>query len=459
MHQFTWRAMGTEFMLYLPDGEREWAAGVAGELQEETRRLERQLSLYLPDSDLCYLNAHAHEQPIRVEPELFRLLQTCQSLCALTQGAFDPTVTPLLRLWGFVDKQYRAPDPDAIEQTLARVGMELVLLEPSGCWVYYALPGVELSFGAIGKGWAVAQCVRILRELGVANALLDAGGSTLYALGTPAGGVALTPSPSPTGWARGAEAALTPSPSPTGWARGAEAALTPSPSPTRWARGAEAALTPSPSPTGWERGVGAALTPSPSPTGWARGAEAALTPSPSPTGWERGVGAALTPSPSPTGWARGAEAALTPSPSPTGWERGVGADGGAPCGAFPLSRLAGEGDKGGEGGKAPMPSEAQSGWLIRLPDGSEVRLQDAALAVAGDTEQYFEVDGVRYGHILDPRTGYPAPSRPPVAVIGDDPTLCDALSTALYIEPALESIVRTRCRSVSVSTAIDGCGK
>jgi thiamine biosynthesis lipoprotein len=186
MHQFTWRAMGTEFTLYLPNGERNWAAGVAGELQEETRRLERQLSLYLPDSDLCYLNAHAHQQPVRVEPELFRLLQICQSLYALTQGAFDPTITPLLRLWGFVDKQYRVPAPDAIEQALERVGMELALLEPSGCWVYYALPGVELSFGAIGKGWAIAQCVRILRELGVEHALLDAGGSTLYALGTPA---------------------------------------------------------------------------------------------------------------------------------------------------------------------------------------------------------------------------------------------------------------------------------
>jgi thiamine biosynthesis lipoprotein len=348
MHQFTWRAMGTEFTLYLPDGEREWAAGVAGELQEETRRLERQLSLYLPDSDLCYLNAHAHQQPVRVEPELFRLLQICQSLYALTQGAFDPTVTPLLRLWGFVDKQYRVPDPAAIEQALERVGMELALLEPSGCWVYYALPGVELSFGAIGKGWAIAQCVRILRELGVGNALVDAGGSTLYALGTPTDNVALTPSPSPT---------------------------------------------------------------------------------------ER---------------ERGAEAALTPSPSPTEREGGA---------KFPLSRLAGEGDKGGEGDKAPLPSEAQSGWLIRLPDGSETTLRDAALAVAGDTEQYFEVNGIRYGHIIDPRTGYPAPSRPPVAVIGDDPTLCDALSTALYIEPALESIVRTRCRSVSVSTAIDGCGK
>lgn len=288
MHAFTWRAMGTEFTLYLPEGERDWAAGVAGELQEETRRLERQLSLYLSDSDLCYLNAHAHQQPVRVEPELFQLLQTCQSLHALTQGAFDPTITPLLRLWGFVEKQYRVPSPDAIDKALERVGMDLVLLEPNGCWVYYALPGVELSFGAIGKGWAVAQCVRIMHGLGISNALVDAGGSTLYALGTP------------------------------------------------------------------------------------------------------------------------------------------------------------------------LDAE---GWRVRLPDGSETLLRDRALSVAGDTEQHFEVDGVRYGHILDPRTGYPAPSRPPVAIIDDDPTLCDALSTALYIEPALESIARTRCKSVSVSTAIDGCGK
>ena len=352
MRQFTWRAMGTEFTLYLPDGEREWAAGVAGELQEETRRLERQLSLYLPDSDLCYLNAHAHEQPVRVEPELFRLLQTCQSLYALTQGAFDPTVTPLLRLWGFVDKQYRVPDPDAIEQTLERVGMELVLLEPSGCWVYYALPGVELSFGAIGKGWAIAQCVRILRELGVGNALVDAGGSTLYALGTPA-----------------------------------DFESTPSLRFPMHAGGTESS--------------------------------------------RRG---------------ENLEEQSTPS------LRFPLQAGGTEFERFP-SRSGGNLQKGGN------TSHTQSGWLVRLPNGSEVRLQDAALAVAGDTEQYFEVNGIRYGHIIDPRTGYPAPSRPPVAVIGDDPTLCDALSTALYIEPALESIVRTRCRSVSVSTAIDGCGK
>jgi hypothetical protein len=100
--------------------------------------------------------------------------------------------------------------------------------------------------------------------------------------------VALTPSPSPTGWERGATLfALTPDPSPTGWARGATLfALTPGvgegshafrPHPQGWARGATLfALTPSPSPTGWERGATLfALTPSPSPTGY---------PHPSPTG-------------------------------------------------------------------------------------------------------------------------------------------------------------------------------
>lgn len=280
--------MGTEFTLHLPATDTPAVEPIASALREETHRLERQLSLYLPDSEICYLNMHAHQQPVRVEPELFQLLQRCKSLYALTEGAFDPTVTPLLRLWGFIDGQFRVPAPEAIAHALERVGMDLVLLEPEGRWVYYALSGVELSFGAIGKGWAVAHAVRILRELEVSAALLDAGGSTLYALGAP---------------------------------------------------------------------------------------------------------------------------------------------------------------------------PDADGWRIRLPDGGETILRDVALSVAGDTEQHFEVHGVRYGHILDPRTGYPAPPRPPVWVVGDDPTLCDALSTALYVEPALSRIARTRCKSVSVSTAIEGCSK
>ena len=103
----------------------------------------------------------------------------------------------------------------------------------------------------------------------------------------------------------------------------------------------------------------------------------ALTPSPSPTLWERGVGARGSAPCSAFPLSRLAGEgdiggggsvcvgaccfALTPSPSPTGWERGVGAHGGAPCSAFPLSREAGEGDKGGEGNTAHLLVHACAG--------------------------------------------------------------------------------------------------
>ncbi|MFQ3610080.1 MAG: FAD:protein FMN transferase [Fimbriimonadales bacterium] len=180
---YSWRAMGTDYRLWLPTLNESDGEAVAFELREAVKRLERQLSLYQPDSDLCYLNAHAHQHPVCLEPEMFRLIQLCKALWEQTEGAFDPSITPVLRLWGFVDKQYRVPEPSAIEQAMEQVGMDLVLLEPEGRWVYYAVPGVELSFGAIGKGWAVAECRRLLNELGIPSALIDAGGSTFYALG------------------------------------------------------------------------------------------------------------------------------------------------------------------------------------------------------------------------------------------------------------------------------------
>lgn len=269
IHAFRWAAMGTEYALYVGAMAYADACGVAEQVREEIQRLERQLSLYQPDSEVCYLNAHAHRAPVRVEPELFQLLQTCKTLWERTRGAFDPTITPLLRLWGFIDKHYRMPSSEAIEETLARVGMDLVLLEPEGRWVYYATEGVELSFGAIGKGWAVARGIRVLHEMGVESALLSAGGSTLYALGMPP-----------------------------------------------------------------------------------------------------------------------------------------------------------------EGG----------GWEVRIDSETTLTLCDQAFATSGGSEQFFELDGVRYAHIIDPRTGYPARTQGTVSVRHPNPVLCDALSTALFVEPSLAEV-------------------
>ncbi len=265
---YQWRAMGTDYRLWVPTLSESEGEAVALELREAVKRLERQLSLYQPDSDLCYLNAHAHQHPVRLEPDMFRLVQLCKTLWERTDGAFDPSITPVLRLWGFVQKQYRVPTPEEIEATLEHVGMDLVLLEPEGRWVYYAVPGVELSFGAIGKGWAIAECVRSLKDLKVDNALVDAGGSTFYAL------------------------------------------------------------------------------------------------------------------------------------------------------------------------RAPPES---SGWAVRINPETELILCNQALGTSGGSEQWFEAEGRRYCHLIDPRTGYPVPEFRQVSVLHSDPVLADALSTALVVAPELQA--------------------
>lgn len=75
-----------------------------------------------------------------------------------------------------------------------------------------------------------------------------------------------------------------------------------------------------------------------------------------------------------------------------------------------------------------------SGWIIRTPDGQRVALADAAISTSGDERQYVEIQGIRYSHIIDPRTGLGAIApRPTCTVIANRGELADALSTAGYL--------------------------
>src|SRR5437773_2719553 len=96
-------AMATRFELVL-HGEHSVALRAAGEeALREIQRLDAQLSLYRPTSEIAHLNAHAAERPMRVDPSLFRLLVQARRLSQETSGAFDITVAPLIRCWGFME--------------------------------------------------------------------------------------------------------------------------------------------------------------------------------------------------------------------------------------------------------------------------------------------------------------------------------------------------------------------
>lgn len=152
---------------------------------EEVRRIDRMLSNYRADSELSWINREAASHPVSATPEMFRLLEACQEYSRLSEGAFDITVGPLMKIWGFYKGSGRLPHRAEVRGVLARIGYQKVVLDPATRTVRFTRPGMELDPGGIGKGYAVDRMVEILRAEGVESALVSAGNSSIYAIGAP----------------------------------------------------------------------------------------------------------------------------------------------------------------------------------------------------------------------------------------------------------------------------------
>jgi thiamine biosynthesis lipoprotein len=180
--------MATRFEILLY-GEREADLRAAGEQAlDEVDRLESQLSLYRPASEIAAVNRLAARQPVRVSPELFALLALAQQLHQETGGAFDITIGPLVRCWGFMGGTGSLPTAPAVAAARERVGMHHVILNRDDGSVRFDRQGVMIDLGAIGKGYAIDCAVQILRDCGMTSGLMHGGTSTTYALGTPPSG-------------------------------------------------------------------------------------------------------------------------------------------------------------------------------------------------------------------------------------------------------------------------------
>ena len=176
-------AMGCDFELVLAGGDRDYLISAAEEAFELVRGLEEQLSVFVPTSEICYINALAASEPVRVSPTVFRLLKSAAWLHRETEGAFDITAGALVNLWNSSSDQ--APSDEEIQETLASTGMDQVILDQDKSTVRFTNQGIKLNLGAIGKGYAAAEVVQFLEDTGIGSALVAAGTSTVYALGSP----------------------------------------------------------------------------------------------------------------------------------------------------------------------------------------------------------------------------------------------------------------------------------
>ncbi|MCX7602629.1 MAG: FAD:protein FMN transferase [Bryobacteraceae bacterium] len=177
-------AMGTTYTV-VAYGEDRFAVDAAiEEAYEEAVRLDRMLSNYRADSEWSRVNREAARRPVEVSEELFLLLEKCVEYSRASEGAFDITVGPLMKLWGFYKGSGRVPHRAEIRAALGRIGWRHIRLDRQARTVRFTAP-VEMDPGGIGKGYAVDRMADILRQRGVRSALISAGRSSIYGLGAP----------------------------------------------------------------------------------------------------------------------------------------------------------------------------------------------------------------------------------------------------------------------------------
>ncbi len=154
---------------------------------DEVDRIDRLMSHYKAESPLSRVNREAAQHPVTVEPELFDFIADAMRYNRDSDGAFDITVGPLMKAWGFFRGDGRMPSSEELATARRHVGAEHVILNETAKSIGFDGSGVELDLGGIAKGYAVDRVVSLLRARRISAALISAGGSTIYALSSPPG--------------------------------------------------------------------------------------------------------------------------------------------------------------------------------------------------------------------------------------------------------------------------------
>ena len=176
--------MGTILEITLVTSDPARARALIERCFAETARLEMIFTTWRPDGELARLNAQAGNGPQSASPELVRILLDAQRFARETGGAFDVTVGPLVSLWRKGGKRGEQPSDAEVAAARSRVGAERIQIDSERGTLALEV-GMSVDLGGLAKGWTLDRLGEVLRREGVDRALLNFGGSSLLAIGTP----------------------------------------------------------------------------------------------------------------------------------------------------------------------------------------------------------------------------------------------------------------------------------
>jgi thiamine biosynthesis lipoprotein len=190
-------SMGTVFEVTIYAADKYIAEKAFNDVFQEINRLDYLMSNYKKESVLSELNKNASAEPTGCNKELANVIEQSLQYSEITDGAFDITIGPLMKKWGFFKKQGRIPGKEELESVLESVSYKNIIIEEKTKkslaknpvtvkTVFFKNTGTQIDLGGIGKGYAVDMAARVLKQNGINSALINFAGN-IYAFGTPPG--------------------------------------------------------------------------------------------------------------------------------------------------------------------------------------------------------------------------------------------------------------------------------
>lgn len=186
LYERSFHSMGSTVELKFYSPSEELFHRVVDTCVERTKEIDRLFSNYRDDSVLAEVNRNAGVRPVSVPGEFLRLVRTSVRYSELTDGAFDITIGSLFELWRRETASGRLPEESRIRDALGCTGFRKIKIDETKSQVFLEGDCVRLDFGAIGKGYAVDEMVKIAKQNGITRGLVNFGGN-IYGMDPPAG--------------------------------------------------------------------------------------------------------------------------------------------------------------------------------------------------------------------------------------------------------------------------------
>lgn len=171
------KLMGNRFEITVAGDDPLWTEARIADAVKEISRIEKLFTTFDESNQTNLINRNAGITPVKVDKEVYDLIERSKKISALTQGAFDITYGSIdKRLWNFDKTMTSLPDSQTAKQLVRLINYRNVILDENDCSVFLKEKGMRIGFGGIGKGYAAEKAKSLLQQKGVKSGIINAAG-------------------------------------------------------------------------------------------------------------------------------------------------------------------------------------------------------------------------------------------------------------------------------------------